>query len=132
MAKCSGITRTGTACKGIPIDGSQWCYVHHPDHAEERRRHGSKGGKRGGRGRPQAELSDVKRRLSDLVDDVLEGRKDRGDAAVAGQLLNTYIRAVGVELKVREQQEIVERLEELESLLAQRDGSYSHHGHHGA
>ncbi|MDQ4128879.1 MAG: hypothetical protein M3151_13185, partial [Actinomycetota bacterium] len=102
MAKCSGITRAGTACKGIPIDGSQWCYAHDPDHADERRRHGSKGGKRGGRGRPQAELSDVKRRLSDLVDDVLEGRKDRADAAVAGQLLNTYIRAVGVELKVRE------------------------------
>ncbi len=122
MAKCSGITRTGTACKGIPIDGSQWCYVHHPDHAEERRRHGAKGGKRGGRGRPQAELSDVKRRISGLVDDVLEGRKDRGDAAVAGQLLNTYIRAVGVELKVREQQEIVERLEELEEGLRHRDG----------
>ncbi len=124
MAKCSGITRTGTACKGIPRDGSQWCYVHHPDHAEERRRHGAKGGKRGGRGRPQAELSDVKRRISGLVDDVLEGRKDRGDAAVAGQLLNTYIRAVGVELRVREQQEIVERLEELEEGLRHRGGGF--------
>jgi hypothetical protein len=91
----------------------------------QRRRRASRGGKRGGRGRPQAELSDVKRRLSDLVDDVLEGHKDRGDAAVVGQLLNTYIRAVGVELKVREQQEIVERLEELESLLAQQNGGYS-------
>jgi hypothetical protein len=35
MTKCSGITQAGTACKGIPIEGSQWCYVHHPDHAEE-------------------------------------------------------------------------------------------------
>ena len=50
MTKCSGITQAGTACKGTPIDGSQWCYVHHPDHADERRRHGSKGGKRGGVG----------------------------------------------------------------------------------
>ncbi len=124
MAKCSGITRAGTACKGIPIDGSQWCYAHDPDHADERRRHGSKGGKRGGRGRPQAELSDVKRRLSDLVDDVLEGRKDRADAAVAGQLLNTYIRAVGVELKVREQQEMVERLDVLEAGLRHRGGGF--------
>ena len=125
MAKCSGITQVGTACKGIPINGSQWCYVHHPDHAEERRRHGSKGGKRGGRGRPQAELSDVKRRLSDLVEDVLEGRKDRGDAAVVGQLLNTYIRAVGVELKVREQLEVVERLEALEEGLRAQNGGYN-------
>ncbi len=120
MAKCSGITRTGTACKGTPMDGSQWCYVHHPDHAEERRRHGAKGGKRGGRGRPQAELSDVKRRLSDLVNDVLESRTDREDAAVAGQLLNTYIRAVGVELKAREQLELVERLDALEEGLQGR------------
>ena len=125
MAKCSGITQVGTACKGTPINGSQWCYVHHPDHAEERRRHGSKGGKRGGRGRPQAELSDVKRRLSDLVEDVLEGRKDRGDAAVVGQLLNTYIRAVGVELKVREQLEMVERLEALEESLRAQNGGYN-------
>jgi hypothetical protein len=103
---------------------SEWCIGHDPDQVEARRRRASKGGKRGGRGRPQAELSDVKRRLSDLVDDVLEGRKDRGDAAVAGQLLNTYIRAVGVELKVREQQEIVERLEELEEGIRHRGGGF--------
>ncbi len=115
MAKCSGITRAGTACKGTPIDGSQWCYVHHPDHTEERRRHGARGGKRGGRGRPQAELAGLKARLSTLADDVLEGKVDRGDAAVAGQLLNTVIRAVSVELKVVEQRELIERIEALES-----------------
>jgi hypothetical protein len=70
-----------------------------------------------------AELTDVKRRLSDLVSDVLEGRQDRGDAAVAGQLLNTYIRAVGVELKAREQLEVVERLEALEEGLQAQKGS---------
>jgi len=55
---------------------------------------------------------------------VLEGNVDRADAAVAGQLLNTVIRAVSVEMKVREQEELVERLEALESALEQRkDGS---------
>ena len=122
MAKCSGITQAGTACKGMPIDGSQWCYVHHPDHAEERRRHGSKGGKRGGRGRPQAELSDIKRRLSDLADGVLEERVDRGVGAVASQVLNVYLRAVAVELKAREQLEVVERLEALEEALERTQG----------
>jgi len=94
--------------------------VHHPDHADERRRHGSKGGKRAGRGRPQAELSDIKRRLSDLADDVLAGRLDKGVAAVASQVLNVYLRAVSVELKVREQAELIERLEALEDALEQR------------
>ena len=120
MSLCSGIKADGGRCRAQAMRASEWCIGHDPDQVEARRRRASKGGKRGGRGRPQAELSDVKRRLSDLVDDVLEGRKDRGDAAVAGQLLNTYIRAVGVELKVREQQEIVERLEELEEGLRHR------------
>jgi hypothetical protein len=48
---------------------------------------------------------------------VIAGDVDRANAAVAGQLLNTYIRAVSVELKVREQQELIERLEELETLV---------------
>ena len=120
MALCSGIKADGGRCRAQAMHGSEWCIGHDPDKAEARRLRASKGGKRGGQGRPQAELSDVKRRLSDLVNDVLEGRTDRGDAAVAGQLLNTYIRAVGVELKVREQLEVVERLEVLEASLEER------------
>jgi hypothetical protein len=57
MAKCSAIKPDGTRCKGIAIDSSGYCYAHHPEHAEQRRRNGSKGGKRGGRGRPVAELA---------------------------------------------------------------------------
>ncbi len=124
MAKCSGITRTGTACKGIPIDGSQWCYVHHPDHAEERRRHGAKGGKRGGRGRPTTELARLRDRFEELADKVLEGSVERADGAVAGQLLNGARACVRDLLAAREQEEIVERLEELEEGLRHRDGGF--------
>ena len=42
---------------------------------------------------------------------------------MAGQLLNTYIRAVSVELKVREVTELVARLEALEGALEQRGGN---------
>ncbi len=125
MATCSGIRADGGRCRAQAMRASEWCIGHDPHQAEARRRRASKGGKRGGRGRPQAELSDVKRRISALVDDVLEGRKDRGDAAVAGQLLNTYIRAVGVELKVREQLEVVERLEALEEALRLQKGGHT-------
>ncbi len=102
---------------------AEWCWSHHPDHAEARRRRASRGGKRGGRGRPLAELSDVKQRLSELADDVLEGKVDRGTAAVAGQLLNGVIRAVSVELKAREQLELIERLEALEEALERKGDS---------
>jgi len=54
---------------------------------------------------------------------VLEGAVDRSDAAVVGQLLNTYIRAVSVELKAREQLELIERLEALEEGLERTRGT---------
>jgi hypothetical protein len=124
LVKCSGITQAGAACKGIPIEGSDYCYVHHPDYTEERKRHGARGGKRGGRGRPQIELADIKQRLSELADSVLsedeEKRVDRGVAAVASQVLNVYLRAVSVELKAREQLELIERLEALEEALERK------------
>ena len=128
MAKCSGITQAGTACKGTPIDGSDWCYVHDPDTAETRRRHGRKGGKRAGRGRPQSELADIKQRLSDLARDVLNGSVEKGKGAVVSQVLNVYLRALSVELKVREVTELEERLEELEASLERQNRNGRRYG----
>ena len=123
MAKCPGITQAGTTCKGIPIDGSQWCHAHHPDRADERRRHGSKGGKRGGRGRPSAELARLQRRFEGLAEGVLSGEVERGVGAMAGQLLNGARACVRDGLAAREQEELVERLEALEeSQEARRAG----------
>ena len=115
MTKCTAITQGGTRCKGIAKGSSDYCYAHHPDHAHARRRAAQKGGKRGGRGRPQAKLSEVKSILRGLAGSVLKGATDRQDAAVVGQLLNTVIRAVSIELKAREQAELIERLEALEA-----------------
>ena len=123
MVKCSGITQAGTACKGIPIDGSQWwCYAHHPDRAKERRRHGSKGGRRGGRGRPIAELGALRDENAQIRRRLLEGELLPNVAAVAVQSINTDIRAVGAAMKAREQEELVERLEGLEEALEQWKG----------
>ena len=123
MATCSAIARSGERCKGVAIDGSGLCYAHHPDHVESRRRAARRGGKRGGRGRPVAEISELKRRFEELAEDVLDGKVDRGDAAVVGQLLNYAVRAVAVGLKAQEQQELEERLEQLEALLDEKDGA---------
>jgi hypothetical protein len=111
--RCSGITRSGTRC-GRSVEGPNGlCWLHDPTRPEERRRAASRAGK----AKPSREIADIKARLSDLAEDVIAGDVDRANAAVAGQLLNTYIRAVSVELKVREQQELIERLEELETLV---------------
>ncbi len=122
MTKCTAITQGGTRCKGIAKGSSDYCYAHHPDHADARRRAARQGGKRGGRGRPQAELAGIKQRLSDLADAVLEERVDKGVGAVVSQVLNVYLRAVSVEVTLKEQLELIERLERLEEGLEQNKG----------
>src|SRR5215208_7250815 len=117
LAKCSGITQSGTACKAMPITGSTFCVNHHPDYEGARRRRNSKGGKTGGRGRPRVELAGIKAQLQGLADSVLDGSVNRADAAVASQILNILLRAITTELQVREQQEVLERLEALEGDL---------------
>ena len=128
MAKCSGITRSGERCKGIAIDSSGYCYAHHPDRAEDRRRAARKGGKRGGRGRPVSELARLQSRFEKLAEQVLSGEVERARGAVAGQLLNGARACVRDGLTAREQEELVERLEELERTLEQRPSNSGGYG----
>jgi hypothetical protein len=122
MHRCQGTKRDNSPCTVTVEPPKTYCWWHDPANAETRKQAASKGGRRAGRGRPQAELANIKKRLSDLADDVLEGRQERGVAAVASQVLNVYLRAVSVELKVKEQGELFERLEALEEALEQRKG----------
>ena len=124
MSKCAFIKASGEACKALPMKGEQWCYTHHPAKVEKRRRDGSKGGRRGGRGRPVVEVQRITARLEQLADDVLAGQVDKADGAVVGQLLNYCLRGLSVGLKAREQLELEERLTELETALErQKEGS---------
>jgi hypothetical protein len=120
MSFCSGIRADGGRCKAQAIADSQWCFNHHPDYEQERRRRASKGGKRGGRGRPIAELASLRDENADIRLRLLEGELLPNVAAVAVQSINTDIRAVGAAMNAREQEEILERLQALEQ--AQEDG----------
>jgi len=95
---------------------SEYCIAHHPDYADARRRRNSKGGKRGGRGRPTSELARLGARFEELADKVLSGEIERGVGAVVGQLLNGARACVRDGLAAREQEELIARLEELEEL----------------
>jgi hypothetical protein len=120
MSACSGIRADGGRCQAQAMRNSEWCINHHPDQAEVRRRRASKGGKRGGRGRPIAELGALRDENADIRRRLLEGELLPNVAAVAVQSINTDIRAVGATLKAREQEELVERLEALEEALEQQ------------
>ncbi len=114
MGSCSGITGAGGRCKAIAISGSDYCHSHHPDRADACRRAARKGGQRGGRGRPASEVSELKGQLSDLYAVVLDGTTEPKVGAVAAQIANVRARLVDTELRVREQDELIGRLEELE------------------
>ena len=121
MARCSAITQSGKRCKGVAIDATGLCYAHSPDHEEDRRRAASKGGKRGGRGRPVVDIANLKDQLSDLYDSVLSGETEPKVGAVAAQIANARARLVETELKVKELQELTRRLDELETLLERQN-----------
>jgi hypothetical protein len=121
MARCSGIRVDGGRCGAQAIRSSEYCVNHHPDYEDARRRRNSKGGKRGGRGRPSVELARLQARFEELAEKVLSGEIERGVGAVAGQLLTGARACVRDTLAAREQEELVGRLEELERLLEGRE-----------
>jgi hypothetical protein len=110
MAVCSGIKRDSSRCTATVEPPQQYCWWHDPANADKRRRAASKGGKGGG----SREVRDLKRRISEVVDAVLEGTQDRGRAAVAIQGFNALRSMLELERKIREQEEVLERLEALE------------------
>ena len=125
MSMCAAIKPNAARCKARAMKGSQWCFNHHPDYSEERRHNASKGGKRGGRGRPAGSgvegLQDIKDLLKSLTDEVLSGDVERATAIAANQLLNTSLRALELERKWKEIEEIEARLKAVEGVLKGRE-----------
>jgi hypothetical protein len=124
MARCPAIKATGERCKADAIPGAGWCFSHDLARAAERRSNASKGGKRGGRGRGSGELAEIKTLLTDLTNRVL-GKEDSdplgtGAAAVANQLNQTRLRAIEIERKIKETDELEERIEQLEQKGGER------------
>src|SRR5215210_4221204 len=125
MSLCAGIKPDGGRCGAQAMRGSGWCIGHDPDKAEARRRRASKGGKRGGRGRPVAELAALRSENADIRRRLLEGGAEGlapNVAAVAVQSLNTDARLVVAALKAREQEELEERLAALEAQAGDAKG----------
>jgi hypothetical protein len=116
---CTATKRDGSPCT-VPSYGPEGlCWAHDPKNAERRRR----GQSRGGKSKPSKELVGIKQRLSDLAEEVLEAKVDKGVAAVASQILNVYLRAIELERKVKEQEEILDRIEVLEQSAEAKGGS---------
>ena len=118
--RCAAITKAGERCSLVATHGS-YCYSHSPQTAKKRQRSASKGGKAGGNGRGgQSEIAALKAQLEDVAADALEGKVERGVAAVVNQIVGTRVRLLEIERKINEQEVLEERLEALEAVLKVR------------
>jgi hypothetical protein len=118
MKLCRATKANGEPCKAPATEPSGWCWAHAPEHSERRSRMASRAAK----SKPSREIRDLKKQLEDLAADVLAGRVERGNAAVVNQILNTRSRLIELERKVRETEELEERIGRLEQSQEQRGG----------
>jgi hypothetical protein len=119
VAVCAGYKRDGSQCTATVEPPQTYCWWHDPKNSEERRRAAS----RGGRGKANRELRDIKALCEDLTERVLSGELVPGPAAVANQLINTRLRAIEQERRLKESEDLEARIEALERTQAREKGA---------
>jgi hypothetical protein len=124
MERCRATKANGEPCKGTANGSDGYCWAHSPNNASERRRLASRAGKRGGRGRPSVEVRQIKGRLKEIAEGILDGSIGHAKGAVASQVYNVYLRALKTELDIQERTELLERVEALEQFSEQRRRMY--------
>lgn len=113
---CRATKRNGEPCKTPATGSNGYCWAHDPANAEKRRRTASRAGSSKGGG----EIAELRAQLKRLAADALAGDVERGVAAVVNQILNSRIRLVELERKIREADELEARLQALEAVLKTR------------
>ena len=117
MPRCAGIKPDGSPCERIVGASQAYCYAHDPSNAQKRRRDAA----RAGRSTPNGELKEIRSLLKRLTQQILSGELGTAPAAVANQLINTRLRALELERKWKEIEELEERLEAVEGVLRGRN-----------
>jgi hypothetical protein len=119
MARCAAVKPDGTPCVRI-VDASQkYCYAHDTRHQEARSRAASKAA----RSKPRRELQALRKQASKLYDEVHSGEVEPKAGAVLTQITNTQARILELERKLKETEELEERLEALEQAQHQKAGN---------
>ncbi len=116
---CRSTTQYGRPCQNPAQPGSEWCWSHAPENAEQRRRNSRAGGV-AAHSPATLEIGELKDELRAFAWDVKENKVAPGVGSTLVQIYNTVIRAIETGRKVREQEELEQRIEALEM---GRDGS---------
>src|SRR5215216_2305481 len=112
MPQCAGIKRNGQRCTTTVEPPQSYCWWHDPASAQERRRAAAKGG----RAKANPVVKELHKLLESLTDQVIKGELSTAVGAVASQLINTRIRLLEYERRLREMEDLEERLEALEQV----------------
>ena len=107
--QCSFIKANGERCGGAATGQHGLCWAHDPKNAKQRRRTAS----RGGRGKANREVTDLKEEIKALIADVRDGELDRNDAAVMIQGYRALKDFIALERQVKETDELAAEIEEL-------------------
>jgi hypothetical protein len=120
-SRCIGYKRNGEPCSLSAQGGTDWCWAHNPQHAEERAKLASKAAKSKG---PAAELVELRGLIRRYMDEVEKGKLEKGKASVLAQLAGVAGRLYEAERRIYETQELAAKIEELElTMQAQRQES---------
>ncbi len=116
--KCSATSKSGEQCEAQPVNGSEFCFFHHPDKAEERKAASAAGGKAGAPKTLPPDTPWVTVRTPGDVSQQIEAtinRVVRGE--ISPQVANSIAILLALQLKARELQMNEERLDALEMLV---------------
>jgi len=117
--QCPATKRNGDRCSGSVPEGKYHCWFHDPANSGKRKRAASRGGK----GNRAGVSRDLHKLLEDLTERVVSGDLEPYPASVAGQLVGVRLRLLEYERRVKEQDELVGRLEELEEQITAEKNS---------
>jgi hypothetical protein len=115
---CRATKPDGSSCQAAALPGSDFCFFHDPDRADERREANAAGGRQGKMKTLDAAAPDIKvescqdvvRLISETINQVRRGQLDPRVANAIGYLANVLIKAV-------EQGDMEKRLEDLEAAV---------------
>lgn len=106
---CSATTQYGRPCQKPPQPGKETCWSHDLKNAEQRKSNARAGGA-AAHSPGTLELQELKDELKVLIREVKDGKVAPNVATVVTQPSNVILRAIEQDRKVREQEELQERI----------------------
>jgi len=98
--------------------GSSTCWAHDPQNAERRREITTKAGRVK---TVNKQITEIKAQLKELMDGVVEGKKDKARVSVAAQVAGVLVRYYELERRIKVDEDLEKRITALEENRKQQE-----------